>query len=354
MKRTRRIAFLLVTVLVMSLMSISAFAKSKYQVPTAGEYYTWNTYKNQWDKVGTFTAAYKSDGSITNYKYTDYQDPAYTWSKPANTREIKYTWKKGFLTKQTRINTSYFTGENNVVYPDTYTYTTKFKYKGGLPKKVSSTSQHLDTDPNYADQNNTISSVTNYSWKGKIGTAKVSTKNNGRKDSYLVEATKKKQLKGSYNGNSKAEYAKNGNIKKETTKYSGSQYKGTYTKKYNKYGYVSSISLNETYTMPDKVGTVSGSTVVSYVMGAGKCPSEILYTVTSYNGTYRPKYPPKTPITPSVSQYRVVITATKGVKSIKNCDKYGNDVLLGINLESSLTSDTNGANSYVNYDDDDD
>ena len=149
--------------------------------------------------------------------------------------------------------------------------------------------------------------------------------------------TKKNQLKGSYNSNSSKEYEKNGNLKKETIKFSGSQYKGSATTKYNKYGYVSSCNSTQTYSMPTRVGTQSSSIVISYTMGAGKCPSEILYTVTSTGNTYDPTDPPTTPSTPSVSQYRVVITATKPVKKIMNCDKYGHSVWLGINSEIGLT-----------------
>ncbi|MBP3873033.1 MAG: hypothetical protein J6E32_04885, partial [Lachnospiraceae bacterium] len=187
MKRTRRIAFLLVTVLVMSLMSISAFAKGgKVNVPTAGEYYEWNKYTNQWEKEGTFTASYKKDGSITNYKYTEYQDPKYTWPAPASTNEIKYSWKKGFLSKVTEIDTSYYGGyDNNPVYTSTGTYTTKYKYKGKLPKKVTVSNQYVTTNPEYAYQNNTTSSVTTYSWKGKIGTTKYNDKSDGEKSSSL-------------------------------------------------------------------------------------------------------------------------------------------------------------------------
>jgi hypothetical protein len=345
MKRTRRIAFLLVTVLVMSLMSISAFAKGgKVNVPTAGEYYEWNKYTNQWVKEGTFTAAYKKDGSIINYKYTEYQDPASVHITPANTREIKYTWKKGLITKETYINTYYYGGDTKPVYPETYTSTTKYKYKGTLPKKVTYTYQHVDTDPEYSYQNNTTTSVTSYSWKGKIGTRKTLNKANGDKSSSLVEATKKGQYKGSYYGNSTTEYMKNGSIKKVTTKSKGSQYSGTSITKYNKYGYMSSYSSVKTYSEPSKVGTDSETVSVSYVMGSGKCPAEIVYTKTVNNGSHNPRSTTWTPSAATTTQYRVVVTATKSVKKAMNCDKYGNGVWL-LDLNDGF---------FNNYSDDDD
>lgn len=337
MKRTRRIAFLLVTVLVMSLMSISAFAKGgKVNVPTAGEYYEWNKYTNQWVKEGTFTASYKKDGSITNYKYTEYQDPTYTWSSPADTIEYRYSWKKGFLSKETEIYTYYSGGyNNNPVYTGTRTYTTKYKYKGKLPKKVSSSDQYVTTNPEYAYENNTTSSVTTYSWKGKIGTTKYNDKSDGDKSSSLIETTKKGQFKGSYYGNSTTEYMKNGSIKKKTTKYKGSQYNSTAVTKYNKNGYISSYSKVTTYSQPSQVGTDSEIIGVNYTMGPGKCPSEIIYTRTINNGSHNPRSTSWTPSPATTSQYRVVITATKSVKKAMNCDKYGHGVWL-LNLRSGL------------------
>lgn len=338
MKRTRRIAFLLVTVLVMSLMSISAFAKGgKVNVPTAGEYYSWNKYTNQWVKEGTFTATYKKDGSITSYKYTAYQDPKYTWTAPASTNEIKYSWKKGFLSKETSISTYYTYGDNDVAYPNTTTTTTKYKYKGKLPKKETNSTQIVYGDPSEAYRNNTTSSVTSYSWKGKIGTEKYLNKADGTKSSSLIETTKKGQFKGYYYSNSTTEYMKNGNIKKQTTKEKGTQSKSTVVKKFNKNGYVSSYSSVSTYSEPDYVGTISNIISVSYTMGAGKCPTEIIYTRTYSDDTHNPHNTSWTPSPATTTQYRVVVTATKSVKKAMNCDKFGNGVWL-LNLRSGLFS----------------
>ena len=156
MKRTRRIAFLLVTVLVMSLMSISAFAKGgKVNVPTAGEYYEWDytDYKEdpvtgkwvptsgKYVKEGSFTATYDKTGKIKSF--TKYDVLGNVISKTT------YKWKKDFIYKEAVVYNDYdYEGkwdENADVYvkekaslTSSETGSSKYKFKGNKLNKTSS------------------------------------------------------------------------------------------------------------------------------------------------------------------------------------------------------------------------
>ena len=332
MKRTRRIAFLLVTVLVMSLMSISAFAKGgKVNVPTAGEYYVWQnhyTYDEATDKAvltggeyvksGSFTASYDKTGKIKSFiKYDDLGNveskTTYKWKKDniykiaKITNDFDYDWKYDYnLKKSVKEKATLISSE---------TGSSKYKYKGGKLSKRSSSSVKTYTDgktiPKYEN------SSAKYSYLKNTAVGKVTDKVSGEKNYDVFEVTKKGQKKAS--GATKYEYAKNGVMKKVTITEKGTRANFSAKTTYNKYGYPTGYQSTYYRINDEGIGVTSTySTVYTYVWGAKHCPSQIEW-VHSYSSSTDTE--PNEP-----SKYKIVVTGTKSVKQARNCDGFGRRV----------------------------
>ena len=303
MKRTKGIVALLITVLVMSMLSVTAFAKGgKLYAPTSGERYSWSSTENTWVKNGTFTADYKKDGRITSYTFTSDKGKLYLAEK--------YTWKGALLSRIDRTDYEY---DEDGKLTETTNIVTKYKYAGSLPSKVTST-----TTTEAQGKVEVTKRVRNYTWGEQSGYSRSTDEETDEKTTESYDLTKKGQLKGTWSEHNKIDYYSNGNVKQQTSKQTSKTENYYSIRKFNKYGYetyhyTTSSSVDDDGEKYTHVGNYQ----FDYIWGEGHCPKEIMKTYTSTaNGAESTTF-----------KDRIVITGTKKVSKIWKCDRFGHVVM---------------------------
>lgn len=309
MKRTKRIAALLVVVLVMSMLPMNAFAKKakvKGNVPTAGTVYEKYEGAADYKEVGSFTSSYDKAGKINTYTYT----PKVQTS--GHSKTIKYQWKGDLLAKVTSTYTYY--GADETGDRVSSTTVTSYSYKNKLVSKVVSKTTNV-----YLNEPAKVSGYTStYTWKKGEALVKTVSLTDGTRSVSTSKVNSKKQQNSSWEANGKVTY-KNGLVAKVTGSRKGTLESYSWTTTYNKYGYPVKSVTNDN----DEDSISAYTWTYNHVM-SGTCPSitEMVYTSTSTNK--------KTGAVHTWSEStKAVYTAFASVSQIRNCDAYGHGVPLG-------------------------
>lgn len=303
MKRSKKVLAVLLAGAMTAGMATTAFAKKvSGTIPTAGTVYRKSSDAKDYTEQGSFVSGYETSGKVRYYIYTD---------KVSNyTITTTYKWKGNLLSKVQTV----FDDKN-----ETRTSLTTYKYSKN--RLVSESYKSLATSKK-GEPAEIYATNTTYKWNGNEAVVKESDKISGYKTVTGTITAKKNGKKtavtSSTSGPVNYKY-ENGLLKQRYVKAVGIQELHVSMTNYNSLGYpVNSMSINR-YDAPQRTNSTNSSTTTYAYTLAGKTPVEMVKT---YTENYKDDGKDR-----SYTNYtKVVYTAFKSVKQIRNCDGFGNDV----------------------------